>query len=83
MDNIFVSCFFHFMTHEFHHRIQLNSCNTLHAEQRMRMLVQLYNLMKEVTSGGHNYFVGFNLLMTITCQGDVAEVLSDFLKESA
>ena len=46
--------FFHFMTHDFHHISQLTSLNTLHAEQ-MRMLVKLYIIMKEVTSGGHNY----------------------------
>ena len=39
--------------------------------------------MNEVTSGGQNYFVGFNILMTLTRQGDIAEVLSDFLEESA
>ena len=60
------------MTHEFHHKSQLTSFNTHNAEQRMMMLVKLYNLMNKVTSGGQNYFVGFNLLMTLTCQGDIA-----------
>ena len=47
------------------------------------MLVKLYNLLNEVSSGGQNYFVGFNFLTSHTCQSDIAEVLSCFLKESA